>query len=191
MSDTVLFVDLENVQKIDLGQVPAGARVMVFHGFNQKNMPIELVAQAQPLGARLQWIRIQGQGPNALDFHIAYYLGEELAQRPRSTCVILSADKGFDPLVKHLAGRGQACRRVATLKDAFPKTNATAPQDAFQRVLGLLQKEGNRPKKRAGLLGKIRSWFPKQDKAAHERLLEQLLAGGHVTESDGRLNYRF
>jgi hypothetical protein len=97
MTERVLLVDLENVQKIDLSQVPADARVMIFYGVTQKKLPEELVVQAQPLGARLKWIKISGQGPNALDFHIAYYLGQELASNPALECAIFSRDTGFDP----------------------------------------------------------------------------------------------
>ncbi|HWX68938.1 MAG TPA: PIN domain-containing protein, partial [Steroidobacteraceae bacterium] len=80
------MVDLENVQKVDLSQVPGDARVTIFYGVTQKKLPEELVVQAQPLGVRLKWIKISGQGPNALDFHIAYYLGQELASNPALEC---------------------------------------------------------------------------------------------------------
>jgi hypothetical protein len=55
MNERVLFVDLENVQKVDLKQVPVSARVMIFYGITQKKLPEELVVQAQPLGSRLKW----------------------------------------------------------------------------------------------------------------------------------------
>ncbi len=70
MTEQVLFVDLENVQKVDLSRVPMNARVVVFYGITQKKLPEELVVQAQPLGARLTWLKISGQGPNALDFRV-------------------------------------------------------------------------------------------------------------------------
>lgn len=92
MSNRVLFVDLENVQKVDFTKTPADARVMVFYGVTQKKLPEELVVQAQPLGNRLKWVKISGQGPSALDFHIAFYLGQELAIDPTLDCAILSFD---------------------------------------------------------------------------------------------------
>src|SRR5882762_9010097 len=106
MTERVLFVDLENVQKVALSMVPVDARVMIFYGITQKKLPEELVVQAQPLGVRLKWVKISGQGPNALDFHIAFYLGQELANNPTSECVILSRDTGFDPLIRHLQAVG-------------------------------------------------------------------------------------
>ena len=101
---------------------------MVFYGVTQKKLPEDLVVQAQPLGARLQWIKIAGQGPNALDFHIAYYLGARLTVSPKTHCFVLSKDTGFDPLVRHLHALGHTCRRVRSLKDAVPAQVAkTAP----------------------------------------------------------------
>ena len=63
MIERVLFVDLENMQKLDLSRIPADVRVMVFYGVTQKKLPEELVVQAQPLGSRLEWKKIAGQGP--------------------------------------------------------------------------------------------------------------------------------
>ena len=59
MTDRVLLIDLENVQKVDLSLVPSEARVLVFYGIAQKKLPEELVVQAQPFGTRLRWIKIQ------------------------------------------------------------------------------------------------------------------------------------
>jgi PIN domain len=72
------------------------------HGLTlTKKLPEELVVQAQPLGSLLKWVKIAGQGPNALDFHIAFYLGQILADRPKSECAILSRDTGFEPLMRY------------------------------------------------------------------------------------------
>jgi hypothetical protein len=54
MSDRVLLVDLENVQKVDLSKIPGGVCVLIFYGLAQKKRLEELVIQAQPLGTRLQ-----------------------------------------------------------------------------------------------------------------------------------------
>jgi hypothetical protein len=102
--ERVLFVDLENVQKIDLAAVPLDTRVLIFYGLTQKKIPEPLVVLAQPFGSRLTWIRISGHGPNALDFHIAFYLGQILAEQPRAQCIVLSGDTGFEPLMRHLQG---------------------------------------------------------------------------------------
>jgi hypothetical protein len=189
MTERVLFVDLENVQKIDLSLVPADARVMIFYGITQKKLPEDLVVQAQPLGARLKWIKISGQGPNALDFHIAFYLGQELASSPSSECAILSRDTGFDPLIRHLQALGRTCCRVSTLKDAFPAPERAAAPDHFIRLLTLLKKEEGRPTKPKSLAGKVRSWFPRLTEDERQLLIQRLFKESRVRHSEKLLIY--
>ncbi len=199
MNDRVLLVDLENVQTVNLAKVPEDAQVLVFYGLTQKKLPEELVVQAQPLGTRLQWIKIAGQGPNALDFHIAYYLGKTLTERPQAHCAVLSKDKGFDPLIRHLHGLGHTCRRVATLKDAFPaqaasaaKAAATAtPPDDYTRLVTLLKKDkrAEAPLKRKGLEGKVKSWFQKLRAAEHQALVQRLFDEGLVVEAGKEIKF--
>ena len=118
MNELVLLVDLENVQKFDLGKVPSNARIKVFVGQSQSNLPKALILQAQALGLPLDWVEIDGNGRNALDFHIAYYLGKGFCESPKAEFVILSNDKGFDPLVRHLVARGFKCRRDGQARSA-------------------------------------------------------------------------
>ena len=115
----LLLVDFENVPKVDLSALPADVTVPFFFGASQRTVPTAFLKEALKLGERFVPIDIEGQGKNALDFHIAFYLGEYLQAAPGAECVILSRDKGFDPLVKHLLGRGFKVRRVGTIGDAF------------------------------------------------------------------------
>ena len=115
----LLLVDFENVPKVDLSALPADVTVPFFFGASQRTVPTAFLKEALKLGERFVPIDIEGQGKNALDFHIAFYLGEYLQAAPGAECVILSRDKGFDPLVKHLLGRGFKVRRVGAIGDAF------------------------------------------------------------------------
>ena len=188
MSKRVLFVDLENVQKVDLSMVPGDAHVMIFYGITQKKLPEGLVVQAQPLGGRLKWVKISGQGPNALDFHIAFYLGQEFTNSPGSKCVILSGDTGFDPLMRHLQALGRACRRVVSLKNAF-STAQCGDVDHFARLVTLLRKEKARPSRRKGLVGKVKSWFPRLTDDARLTLMRRLFDESQVREVEKLLTY--
>ena len=189
MTERVLFVDLENVQKVDLSLVPADARVMIFYGVTQKKLPEELVVKAQPLGVRLKWVKISGQGPNALDFHIAFYLGQELANNPTAECVILSRDTGFDPLIRHLQAVGHRSCRAISLKDAFPVQEPAGYAVHFARLLTLLTKEKARPARPKGLAGKVKSWFPRLTEAERQLLVQRLFKESHVRESGKLLTY--
>jgi hypothetical protein len=189
MCERALFVDLENIQKIDLSQVPADVRVMIFYGVTQKKLPEALVVQAQPFGVRLKWIKISGQGPNALDFHIAYYLGQELTKSPTLKCAILSRDTGFDPLVRHLQALSHTCQRVSSLKDAFPAPKRAAQTDHFTRLLVLLKKEKAPPIKPKSLAGKVKSWFPNLAESERLVLIQRLFKESRVHESKNLLTY--
>src|SRR5688572_18193506 len=163
MRDQVVLVDFENVQKLDLARLPAHARIRIFVGAQQAKLPTALVLQAQALGLAIEWIRIDGNGRNALDFHIASYLGEGLARTPQTEFVVVSGDTGFDPLLRHLKARGLHCRReaAATVAKALPKpaldTNA-------QQVIELLERteKNKRPRKRKTLTNYLVTHFGKK-----------------------------
>ncbi|HLJ39607.1 MAG TPA: PIN domain-containing protein [Steroidobacteraceae bacterium] len=136
MAESVLLVDYENIGKIDLAAIPDGVRVPFFFGASQRTVPTDFLKAALRLGERFVPIDIEGQGKNALDFHIAFYLGEYLARDPVTACVILSKDKGFDPLVRHLARRGFAVRRANTMAEAL---GARIPPAATPRGPGAVR----------------------------------------------------
>jgi hypothetical protein len=127
-----LLVDFENVPKVDLAALPADVMVPFFFGASQKSVSKDFLKTALKLGPRFLPIDIEGQGKNALDFHIAFYLGEFLARHADAECVILSRDKGFDPLVTHLVGREFRVRRVGSLSEAFGG-DRPSPQAAASR----------------------------------------------------------
>jgi len=197
MTNRVLLVDFENVQDVDLGQLPADVTVLLVLGMKQGKLPTELAIQAQALGPRFQYVPIAGQAANAVDFCIAFHLGEHLAKHASAECVVLSKDKkGFDPLVKYLvAKRGFRVRRVSEQKDAFPiariekNASGNGSVDPYERVLELLRKEKHRPLKRQGLEGKLKSYLPAAPDSDRARLLERLFGEGVVAEGEGKLKY--
>ncbi len=201
MSDTVLLVDYENVGKIDLGAIPPGVRVPFFFGASQKSVPTEFLKAALKLGERFLPINIEGQGKNALDFHIAFYLGEYLALSPGTRCVILSKDKGFDPLIGHLAGRGFTVQRAITLGDAFAApTHGTAAKVSpdgsplWERALTWLatMQKNKRPRKRKGLVAHLHSHFSnKVSEAELQRIVDRMIAAKTLSEVNGAITYHF
>ena len=61
--------------------------------------------------------------------------------------------------------------------------------DSYGRVLELLGKEKHRPRKRTGLVGKLKSYLPQVSAKEREALLVRLVSEGKVTEWDGQLSY--
>lgn len=191
MPERILLVDYENIQDVDLTRLPADVKVRFVLGGKQGKLPSDLAIHAHGLGERFAYVRIVGVERNACDFCIAFYLGEYLSGDPEAECVILSKDKkGFDPLVAHLTGeRGYQVRRVSAQKDAFPQDPAPAPGDPFDRLTGLLKKEVAFPRKRKGLDGKVKSWFPKLSTEDRAALTQRLFDEAFVSEADHLLTF--
>jgi hypothetical protein len=155
---------------------------------------------ALKLGARFLPIDIEGHGVNALDFHIAFYLGEFLTRDNSAHCIILSKDKGFDPLIKHLRGRGLHARRATSMAEAFPsKPSASAPADtsgkaakpydsAIQWLTAMSAR--SRPRKRKGLVAHLHTHFGRNIAEADiQRHVDQMISDKKLSETNGTLAY--
>ena len=132
MSRHYILVDFENVQPASLGALKAGdAYIKVFAGQHQTRVDLGLAQALQPFGTHAEYIQITGSGKDALDFHIAFYIGRLAAEHPGATFTIVSRDTGFDPLVKHTAKLGIGCKRVATIPGAnVPKLPSAKAEPA-------------------------------------------------------------
>ncbi|MDW8293656.1 MAG: PIN domain-containing protein, partial [Anaerolineae bacterium] len=113
-----VLIDYENVQPDILPLVDCQQmHVIVFIGAGQKSVPCDLAAAMQRMGKRASYIRSVGKGPNALDFHIAFYLGALAARDPAAFFYIVSKDKGYEPLIQHLQSLKINVRLVADVRD--------------------------------------------------------------------------
>ena len=118
MPTNYVLIDFENVQPKNLSILASHPfKVFVFIGANQTKVPRHVAVAMQTLGERAQYVEIDGSGPNALDFHIAYYLGELSAADPTGHFNVISKDRGFDPLIRHLKGKKIQVRRESDLAE--------------------------------------------------------------------------
>ena len=190
MSEALLLVDCENVGRVDLAAIPSNVRVTFFFGASQRTVPTTFLKSVAQLGERFVHIDIEGRGKNALDFHIAFYLGEYLTAFPQRRCVILSNDKGFDLLIRHLRGRGLSVQRVSTLKEAFGESRPASLDKALHWLAGM--QKNKRPRKRKGLVAHLRSHFgQKVPESEIQKLVECLIAGKQLSETNGAITYHF
>lgn len=135
MTTPFFLIDFENVQPKALDRLkPGAARIKVFLGQHQSRLMLELVRALQPFGADAEYIQIQGSGPDAVDFHIAFYIGRLASAHPDAVYHIISKDRGFDPLVKHLMQLGIACKRLPEIPDAGGATPAAAAKAAVAKA---------------------------------------------------------
>ena len=122
MNKNLLLVDLENVHKIDLSCLDESYRAIVFVGAQQNPPKAARKKSTAHRFTRVEFHKIEGNGKNALDFHIAFHLGRTIETAPDTNCIVLSKDKGFDPLLSHLNKNGLRCRRVSSLEELLPES---------------------------------------------------------------------
>ena len=128
MDLTYILVDFENVQPPDMGLLSGEHyQLRIFRGPHQKKLDFEIAESLQPHGSRVQYIQSDKHGKNALDFHIAFYMGrliEELEANgsPASTntrFVVISKDGGFDALISHVQSLGYGAMKAASIRHAL------------------------------------------------------------------------
>lgn len=194
MAEKILLVDFENVQQVDLSRLGDITKVVIFVGASQKAIPIELVTSAQKLGARVEWQRVEGNGSNALDFHIACHLGRVLEKSPQLHCIVLSKDKGFDPLLRHLNKTGLNCMRINSMLELDSKPAPAGDDPSYQRVVEVLSKseKKSRPRKHKTLSQYISSIFQKNIEPKEiERIIDMLFAKKMISETNNTISYGF
>src|SRR6476659_8232829 len=111
-----VFVDFENVQKVDLALIEGKpVHVTLLIGKNQTKVAPTLLAQVSALPSPVIVVEVGASGRNASDLTLAYYLGRAVEQIPEANYAIVSKDKDFDPMLGHLVASGTQVVR----KDSF------------------------------------------------------------------------
>ena len=196
MKTNYVLIDYENVQPKDVALLHGHSfKVLVFIGANQTKVPLDLVKTLQPMGANADYILISGNGKNALDFHIAYYLGDLANKDPEGFYHVISKDTGFDPLIAHLKSRGIYAQRSSALCN-IPILGFIAPKTIDERVDAViknLQSRGNaRPRKIKTLASTIHALFLKKlEQSEVDGLVAALEKRGKIVAADGNVSYTF
>lgn len=196
MEKTFLFIDYENIQNIDLPAVrDPNIEIKVFVGKTQNKISFDVVQAAQGFGNSIEWIKIDGEGKNALDFHIAFYLGSLSKSIPDISFIILSKDTGFDPLVRHLNKLNIPCKRINSIlelskTDDLPALNT----EQMTKVLDNLSRidKNRRPRTRKTLFTHINALFQKKhDEQEILKIIDSLFVEKKLFEDKNKLTYNF
>jgi len=189
-----VLIDFENIQPDSLEQLDHDQfKVLVFVGMYQEKLPFEFAASLQRLGDRGKYIKLTGNGPNALDFHITYYIGQLAAADPTAYFHIISKDAGYDPLIQHLKATKILVGRVTSVSDIplLKTSNCKSSTDRIEMILGRLRGlKAAKPKKVETLTSTIAALFQKQlsDKEV-SGLINELSTKGYVTVSGTKVSY--
>lgn len=166
MKSNFVLIDYENVQPEAMSAlVEEHFNVIVFVGANQAKVSFEVASALQQLGDRAQYIKISGNGSNALDFHIAFYIGELASRHPNAFFHIVSKDTGFDPLVQHLKTRKILASRSKSVVDIpiVKAASSKSPSERIEIVVADLKRRGAaKPRTVKTLSSTIQAIFQKQ-----------------------------
>lgn len=194
MRTNYVLIDYENIQPESFTGLDADHfKVLLFVGANQAKVTFEVAEAMQRLGSRAQYVKIAGNGSNALDFHIAFYIGHLSANDPTGYFHIISKDSGFDPLVQHLRTkrvsivRSKAIDDIPLLKAANSKS---LPEKVAVAVANLKQRGTSKPRTVKTLSSTVSSLFqnqlPEQELA---ELIAELQRLGIVIVHENRVSY--
>jgi hypothetical protein len=192
---TYVLIDFENVRPKNLAILSRHPfKVLVFVGAGQTKVPYDLAEAMQQLGTDARYIKIGGNGKNALDFHIAFYIGELAVKEPEAHFHVISKDKGFDPLIKHLNDRKIKVQRENDLAEipVLRMSTAKSSDEKIAAIVKNLRGRGqSRPRKVKTLANTINSLFTqKLEEKEQMALVKELEKQNYIAINDGRITYK-
>ncbi len=211
MATNYVLVDFENVQP-DLSMLAnTSFKVKVFFGAKQQEgrVPFKLLDAMLALGGNVEPIKVMRSGSNAVDMHIAYYIGRLIEKEPNSVIHIISGDSDFDPLVEYLKANGVHCTRAKSTTEiaklahvkAAPARHARAAtpitrkphSDKLAPIIKHLHSLSGKPATRKKLAQTVANYFrhhggPLND-AAIEHIIDELIRMKYVSQSGTKVSY--
>jgi hypothetical protein len=195
LKNNYVLIDFENVQPKNLAILNGHEfRVIVFVGANQAKISFELASALQALGSNAEYVKIGGNGPNALDFHIAFYIGQLAERDPNAYFHIISKDTGFDPLIKHLKERKIFAQRERDLAEIplLRISNATSAEEKIEAIVKSLAARGHaRPRKVKTLANTVNSLFSRTlDEAELTDIIGQMKKRNLIAVENEKVSYK-
>ncbi len=204
-----ILIDYENVQTKSLALLKGEQfRVRIFLGPNNTKLPVELVLAMHALGERADYVILETPGVNALDFHIAYYLGILAANDPSGFFHIVSKDTGFDPLITHMkANKIFAVRSISieempcltppatkgkaiVINQKSSSTRASIDELIEITVEDLIKRNTSKPRTPKTLMSTIHAKFGKNTLAVDiEAVYKGLMSRGYVKVNGTTVSY--
>jgi hypothetical protein len=189
-----VLIDYENVQPATIECLDHDHfKILVFIGAHQTKVIFDVAAALQQLGTRATYIKISGNGANALDFHIAFYIGQLATQEPDAYFHIISKDTGFDPLIQHLKSKKIFAQRTQSVTD-IPIVKAiratTLPERVAVIITNLQQRGGSKPRTVKTLISTINALFQKKlSQSDLSSLIHELQTRGIIHVDDTKVTY--
>jgi hypothetical protein len=166
----------------------------VLIGQSLAKIPFDLADSMQLLGKDARYVKISGNAKDALDFHIAYYIGELAAKEPDAYFHIISKDKGFDPLIRHLKDRKIRVQREVDIGE-IPLLQLSDDTSMDEKIAAIVKNLGgrglSRPRKVRTLQNTINSLFtPKLEQAELNALVKEMQKRKLIVVNQNNVNYK-
>lgn len=195
LKNNYILIDYENIQPKSLDiLIGHPLKVLVFMGKNQPKVPVDFASSLQALGRDSGYVKIEGNGSNALDFHIAFYIGQLSERDPNASFHIVSKDTGFDPLIRHLKSKKIRVRRENDLSELplLKTANATSTEDRIAEIVKDLTSRGqHRPRRVKTLVNTINALFKNTlEETELESLIGQLSRMQYVVIENDNVSYK-
>lgn len=146
----------------------------------------------QSLGENAEYIVLETAGSNALDFHVAYYIGVLSTAEPTAFFHVISKDTGFDPLLKYLKGKKVFAQRSTNIADIpYFKPSLAEPESRIDAVVAdLVRRKTSRPRTQKTLINSLNSLFKKELSAPQlDELFSELCKRGLVKVDGTKVSY--
>jgi len=183
-----IYIDFENVNNLT-SLVDIDGKYFIFVGASQKTINAELVLASNE--KNVEWIKICGNGKNALDFHIVYTLSIHSTEKDIEH-IILSKDTGFDPLLLTLEDKKIIAKRVTNLKDINSAVRNHPKSEIIEKTITTIMKLNKTARPQS--VKKLESFIKSSDKTiddamAHE-IVEELFRRNLISSTNtSRIKY--
>lgn len=194
LRQNIILIDFENVQPESINALEDNCfKVIIFVGANQTKIPFEIAASIQRMGTNAEYVKILGNGKNALDFHIAFHIGQLTLQNPNAYFQIISKDSGFDPLIQYLKSKKILSARFSSIDDIpmIKTMKAKVPNDRVQLYIEKLkQPKVSKPRTSKTLFNSINSFFQKQlSEQEIQTIIKKMTEVKFISITDEKISY--
>jgi len=188
----IVLIDFENTLPKGLGLLAdLDCFVRVFVGLHQRRASVCLVEAMRPLGTSAQFVRVEYPGKNALDFLLTFHLAQLATQHREAHFWIISQDRDFDSLTRHLQDMRISCNRVAAITDIIASQRLAGDREGnLSRVIEHLTRMNSaRPRRTKTLRSTIRSLMREIDEPSLDALIATLQDKKVVADNGGTISY--
>jgi len=191
-----IFVDFENTQDIDLDLIAdKPVKIVLVLGGKQERLPVALVKKLLKYAAQIEVIETEQTGNHALDFVLACEIGVKSVADPGGFFHILSRDKGFDAVIRHLkerkifGARHEEFAKIPVLVEVKALTSEERLENLRARFTN---PKTTRPARLKTLQSSINAIFKKQLSAEDIQATVDALAKAKVlsVSPDGKVSYQ-